>query len=265
MLFRSPEEEAAQKAYWDRYGLKDENGNVIPGGFNEALMRQDYEALRNRYGNESFLKAFVSLAAPLVLMAVPGIGQMVGSAILGPLGITSTTASALLGNTIINTVLNGGDLKKAVAGSVGTWAGVQVGDIVGGAAAKFFDSASAGKFIGDIASATTRAAVTGGNIEQAALGAATSGALNFVTSKIPGFDSLPNSVKSTITGSISAAMQGKNVDVGQMLSNAVKDGFLSYGLSQIPGFKDTSPQLQDRKSTRLNSSHVSESRMPSSA
>ena len=97
----TPEEEAAQKAYWNRYGLKDENGNFIPGGFNEVLFRQDAKALENRYGQGSFLKSFLSLAAPLVLMAIPGIGQMIGATITGAVGIPASAAiNGFIGNLV---------------------------------------------------------------------------------------------------------------------------------------------------------------------
>ena len=223
----TPEQIAQQQAYWERYGLRDELGNRIPG-VNQQLLKQDYEVLRNTYGEGSLLSNFLSVAAPLVMMAVPGIGQMIGSTLTGALGISASTAiNAAIGNTVINTVLNGGDLAKAVKSTVGQWAGAEVGSIVGKSAADMFGSADAGKYIGNIASAGTRAAISGQNISNALTGSAISGAVDFATSKIPGFSSLSPTVKNAITSSISTTLQSGNVDFSKLLENATKEGFLS--------------------------------------
>ena len=50
---------------------------------------------------------------------------------------------------------------------------------------------------------------------------------------------------------------------GQTFTNFVKEQASLH--ESVDAFKDTMVSNKDRKSTRLNSSHVSESRMPSSA
>ena len=54
-------------------------------------------------------------------------------------------------------------------------------------------------------------------------------------------------------------------DVFNVLLQVLDDGRLTDGQGRTVDFKNTLIVLTDRKSTRLNSSHMSESRMPSSA
>ena len=66
-----------------------------------------------------------------------------------------------------------------------------------------------------------------------------------------------------------AALSGAIVEgqaaIDAIASVAVSANITAAGAAQIDGVADLAAAAQDRKSTRLNSSHVSESRMPSSA
>ena len=65
-----------------------------------------------------------ALAAIAVNLAFPGLGAAVGSSVLGLVGASSNAiASALIGNTLINTALNKGDLRAGMLQAVGTTLG----------------------------------------------------------------------------------------------------------------------------------------------
>jgi parallel beta-helix repeat protein len=203
----------------------------------------------DKYG----LRALSQLAVMAVTMN-PAIGAVIGGSITTGLGISASAATnAFIGNTVINTVLNGGDIESAVKSSVASWAGAQAGQLAGETAKTMFSNPEGIKLISNVANQATRAVVLGQDVETAALNTLVAGAVDYGTAKIPGFDSLPDAVKSTIKQSISAAVQGQDIDAGAMLANAAKEGLLAYGLNQIPQFKDADARTQSFITTMLRS------------
>ncbi len=199
----------------------------------------------NESGLEEGLKIAAQMAVMVASIAVPGVTAAIGGTITNALGISATAAvNAAIGNTVVQTVMNGGDVGKAVQSTVSQWAGAQVGQLTGNAANNIFGNAQAAKVVSDAVNTGVRALINQQDPGQAILGALTNSAVDFATSQIPGFKDLPSTVKSTITNSIGLALQGKDVDVGAMLANATKEGLLSYGLSQIPQFGQADARTQ---------------------
>lgn len=110
----------------------------------------------NDFGN------FLKFAAPLFLMAIPGVGQAIGATAFGALGVTvSPTIAAAVGNIAVSTALSGGDIERAVINQLAAGAGAFAGGFVGQAV----DSAR----IGQVVASVTTAAATGGDIRAALL------------------------------------------------------------------------------------------------
>jgi hypothetical protein len=222
-----------------------------------------YDAYGNDTGqtftvSEGGLREGLTIAAlqfaSVVLPVAPGIGGAIGSAITQSLGISASAATnAFIGNTVIQAVLNGGDIESAVKSSVASWAGAEVGKMAGEAAKTAFSNPEGIKLISNVANQATQAVIRGGDVESVVKNTLVAGAVDYGTAKIPGFDSLPDAVKSTIKQSISAAVQGQDIDAGAMLANAAKEGLLAYGLNQIPQFKDADARTQSFITTMLRS------------
>ena len=74
--------------------------------------------------------------------------------------------------------------------------------------------------------------------------------------------------KTTVLKTVSGVMDPQKGSVlfeGREIQRTDPDKVMRLGISHVPEGREVFPFLRDRKSTRLNSSHVSESRMPSSA
>ncbi len=116
------------------------------------------------------LRDAISMAAPFVSLAVPGLGTALGSA----LGASGTAASAigsgLIGGTLAEA--QGGDfLKGALTGAAGSLAAP-----VSGSISEAVGGGTLGNVIGQSATSAGMAALTGGDVEQAALMGALTGA-----------------------------------------------------------------------------------------
>lgn len=183
---------------------------------------------------------------PLGTLALAYVTGGAGVAIGEALGL-SGAAAAVAGNTIINTALNGGDVGKALTGSLTSLAGAEAGGLAG----DFAKAGELGSFMKDnpqyasmLASAATRTAAQGGDIESAIKNATLGIATDVATSQIDGFKDLPPTVQNTVKASIQAELQGKDVNVEGTIKNAAVNGLTSYALSQNDDFKNLDPKAQ---------------------
>jgi len=125
------------------------------------------------YNNESMtLESIVRDAlqdfapiAPIVLAAtsliIPGIGTAIGQAIGSALGIVDQTIIKYLGNFVLSTATNGGNVEKSAKSMVSSYIGSGIDVNVTG----LTDS----DLLGNVAGATVQAAMNGGNLQNAAL------------------------------------------------------------------------------------------------
>jgi len=105
---------------------------------------------------------FLKFAAPIFLMAIPGVGQAIGATAFSAVGVTVSPAiAAAVGNVAVSTALNGGDIERAVTSALAGGLGAVAGGFVGSAV----DSA----FVGRVVASATRAAATGGDMKTAVL------------------------------------------------------------------------------------------------
>ena len=192
------------------------------------------------------------LAAIAISVAYPGAGAALGKA----LGLGSTTG-AIIGNTMINTALNGGDLKKGLQSAIGSYAGVVVGgmasEIVKGGAAGSFLQSQAG-LVDKAVNNAVSAAIKGKDPSAAIAGTIMNAAVAQSTSTIPGFANLPQAARTAISGSITQALQGKDLDVKSIFADAATSAVVGYGLSKIEGYDALDDKYKKLAATTLAAS-----------
>lgn len=160
--------------------------------------------------------------APIALsFAFPGVGSAIGAA----LGATGATA-AVIGNTLINTALNGGDVGKALSssliGATGLEAGSLASDIAkGGDFGSFLQSNP--QYLSNLANNVTQAALKGQDVESALSGSLLGSGVSMATSEIPGYADLSPTVKASVDSAITQALQGKDVTMAA-INAAIKAG-----------------------------------------
>jgi hypothetical protein len=106
------------------------------------------------------LKELASLVFSAASFVVPGFGQAVAAAILPASFIAAFPGiAAFTSSTVVNTALSGGDVERAVASSLTSFVGAQVGSIVAGV--------TDAQALGRLAAAGVSASLRGGDIKQA--------------------------------------------------------------------------------------------------
>ena len=159
-------------------------------------------------------------------------------------GAATGAMATFIGNAVINTALNGGDVGKAILSAGASFAGSKVAGWAGGAAGKLFGSELAGQVIGNIAGATTKAVLLGQDVDEAVRSAAIGGAVGIALANIPGFDQIQDeNLKKAIVNATTAAASGKSAD--EIILNAAAAAGVTYGLSQIDGFNNLDTKYQD--------------------
>lgn len=134
------------------------------------------------------LFAMIAPIAPIIGLGlnllVPGVGSLIGEAVLGESGAFYPLLAESIGNIAVNTALNGGDIERAVqsaiTGSISSGVGLSVSDTV--------DSVIAGR----AASAATSAAVSGSDIKKAVFLSLANSGVSSVTKELSTMPSLNN-------------------------------------------------------------------------
>lgn len=154
---------------------------------------------------EAILDDPKKLAMVALAVMAPGAGAALGSA----LGL-SGTAATLVGNTLINTAFNGGDVEAALKSSVGSYVGAE---FTNGALAELKNSGldaavqqGAARAIGAAASTI----IQGGDPVQALISGGVSGAVPVLAGKIPGYSDLPEVVKRSANAAMVSSLLGKD-------------------------------------------------------
>ena len=178
---------------------------------------------------------FVFVPAAVTYVGTAAAGVFIGSAAAATLSAAAVTAigAGVISGTI--TAVRGGDvgdvLKSAVIGGVSSYAGASIGNFVGtkvatvafqaGAGAA---SSSIGYVAGQAAAGATRAAISGGDVKQAALSGALSSTVDSIFRNV-----LPPEIGKNqyIRDGVSAAVSAKAS--GQKVSDAACGSGFSSG------------------------------------
>lgn len=133
----------------------------------------------------------------------PGAGTALGTA----MGLSGAAAS-VVGNAIINTAINGGDVKSALIAAAIPQVGLQGASL----AADQFEALGLDKAVADtagkIVSQTGVAAATGRDPVQALISGGISQALPEITSQIEGFDKLSPAVQRAVNRAVATTLMG---------------------------------------------------------
>lgn len=160
--------------------------------------------------------------APIALsFALPGVGTAIGTA----LGV-SGTAAAIVGNTLVNTALNGGDIGKALSSSLIGATGIEAGTIAGelakgGEFGTFLQNNP--QYLANLANNVTQTALKGGDVESALGNTLFGTGVSIATSQIPGYDQLAPTVKASVDTAVTQALQGKDITTAA-INAAIKAG-----------------------------------------
>lgn len=159
-------------------------------------------------------------------VAFPGAGSAIGSA----LGLTGTAAS-IVGQTVINTALNGGDVKSAVISAAIPIVGKEVAGTIG----TTLDSSNISGTVNDIitrgAAQGATAAILGKDPAAAFLMGGVSAGVGAITSGIPEFSSLPQPAQNAINAALGTRLLGGNV-AGAVSDTAINDA-MSWARNEI--------------------------------
>jgi hypothetical protein len=204
---------------------------------------------------EAIIEDPKKLLAVGIAIAFPGAGAFLGA----QLGLTGVAAQ-VVGQTMLNTALNGGDVKSAVIAAAIP--------VVGRTAAAGISSTLAESGIeGALNRTITNSLVQGGTA--AALGkdptaaflfGGVSSAVPALTSQIPGFDDLPDFAKQSIISGVSAELTGGDggqAAINSALSYAKREAgtyFRDLGMPQPADFEKGSfeyDQIFDPKTSGL--------------
>lgn len=172
------------------------------------------------------------LLAVGLAIAFPGAGAMLGA----QLGLTGTLAQ-VVGQTIINTTLNGGDVKSAVIGAVLPTVGQTGSNMI---AQTLTDSGITGAVNDVITRAVTQgttAAMLGKDPAAAFLLGGVSSGVAAITENIPGFSELPEFTRNAISSAVVAKFT--DTDIGTAVSGSLVTDAMSFAISKIDEFKKT--------------------------
>lgn len=198
-----------------------------------------YTAPKEKGDAFSQFTSMLKQAAPalsIAMMAVPGVGQALGSTLLGAVGATELAANsaiaAAVGNAVVTTVLTGSPkagINSAIGSYVGQGIASQLGDLATSAAGK--------QLVESMSSAATRSLITGRNSgeilqDTIAAGIGSAGRLLLESSPWGSTSGLSNETKAALSTAVSTALQGEG-NLSEKLAKAAQDGAITYGISQI--------------------------------
>lgn len=191
------------------------------------------------------------LAAVAIMIAYPGAAQALGDFILGEalavdalvasgamtaaeaslIGASTlssgTVVSAIVGQTAINTALNGGDVEQAVKGAL-----IQQGipAAMDSTVMKTLDKdmqSVLGKYGAKAATQAGIAAIMGKDPVAAFVFSGATSAVGVITNEIPGYKELPSPARNAINAALTASLNGKDAATAaadSLVSSAVKFG-----------------------------------------
>ena len=211
-----------------------------PGGFFRNIVS----------GITSGVNSLGPLGAIALAFATEGMSTQLGAA----MGLEGAAAT-IVGNTLLQTTLNGGDVGKALTNSLVSYAGANAGGLAG----QFAQGGELGEFLqknpqyaATIANTATRAALTGQSMENAVKAATVAVGTDAALNKIDAFKNLDSQTQSVIRNAVSAELQGKDVNLPNLLTNAAVSGLASYALNQNEDFRKLDPKLKGLLATEIS-------------
>jgi hypothetical protein len=184
------------------------------------------------------VEAVIEDPRKLAMVALSVMAPGVGSAIGGAMGL-SGTAAAIVGNTAVNTVLNGGDVKSAIFAA----AIPVVGREMAGFASNAFVEAGMDKALaetaGNVTSRSLLSAAQGKDPVNALVMGGLSAGTDAVLKQVPGFDDLDPSLRKMATRAVTNTLAGNAALSPQDAINAA----LNIGMKAVDRTTDEDGNL----------------------
>jgi hypothetical protein len=179
------------------------------------------------------------LAAVALAVAFPGAGAALGA----QLGLTGVAAQ-VVGQTLINTTLNGGDVKSAVIGAALPLVGNVGAEAIGQALTNSNITGTLNTVITKAVTQGTTAALLGKDpLTAFVLGGASAG-VSLITQDIPGFSELPDVAKNAVNTAVVA--QISKGDVGSAVTTSIINDAISYATKAIDDYKKNPGGITNR-------------------
>lgn len=172
-------------------------------------------------------------------IAFPGAGAALGS----QLGLTGTLAK-VVGQTIINTTLNGGDVKSAVIGAVLPTVGEAGSNIIGQTLTDSGITGTVNTVLTRAVTQGTTAALLGKDPAAAFLLGGVSSGVTALTENIPGFSDLPEFTRNAISSAVVAKFI--NTDVTTAVTGSLINDALDYATTKINEYKTQTGGITNR-------------------
>jgi hypothetical protein len=179
------------------------------------------------------------LLAVGLAIAFPGAGAFLG----GQLGLTGTLAK-VVGQTIINTALNGGDVKSAVIGAVLPTVGEAGSNIIGQTLTDSGITGTVNTVLTRAVTQGTTAALLGKDPAAAFLLGGVSAGVTSITENIPGFSDLPEFSRNAISSAVVAKFT--DTDVATAVTGSLINDALDYATTKINEYKTQTGGITNR-------------------
>lgn len=179
------------------------------------------------------------LLAVGLAVAFPGAGAALGA----QLGLTGTLAQ-VAGQAIINTTLNGGDVKSAVIGAVLPTLGQAGADVIGQTLTDSGITGTVNTVLTRAVTQGTTAALLGKDPAAAFLLGGVSAGVTALTENIPGFSDLPEFTRNAISSAVVAKFT--DTDVATAVTGSLIDDALDYATTKINEYKAQTGGITNR-------------------
>jgi hypothetical protein len=179
------------------------------------------------------------LAAVALAVTFPGAGAALGA----QLGLTGVAAQ-VVGQTLINTTLNGGDVKSAVIGAALPLVGNVGAEAIGQTLTNSNITGTLNTVVTKAVTQGTTAALLGKDpLAAFVLGGASAG-VSLITQDIPGFNELPDVAKNAVNTAVVA--QISKGDVGSAVTTSIINDAISYATKAIDDYKKNPGGITNR-------------------
>ena len=164
-----------------------------------------------------------SLAILAMNVYLPGSGLLLGTS----MGITNVMAAEFIGNMVINTALNGGDINAAAKSAAFQLGGTELAKTVSAGLADATISTATKQVIANTTSAAGIAIIQGKDPMAAIAAGGVAAGVNLITSQYAGFDKLPVASQKAINTTLKGALSGKD-PTKELVYGAIGSGIQAY-------------------------------------
>lgn len=208
------------------YNVKFDESTGLPMFYNQQ-----------KHGKDDYADFLKVLAIGTAIFA-----PQIGAALL-PAGAPAAAALAV-GSAVSGLIGSGGDIKSAIKAGLASY----LGGVAGSWASRTANSA----LVGTIATNMTRAAILGGNMEQALISSLVQAAPAEIIKQFPNFSQLPRAAQEAAVAATVDLMRTGGENLEQIALQGATKGATDYALSNIEGYKDLRPAQQEIVRTRVS-------------